>query len=584
MQPAFDFAVREGETVQPLCGVALPESTAWQQVWRRAKSYKNDSGVNDLLRDGDWLWVATPQDVVRLNLDTLECTRFTSVDGSDEMLTGVQVLLAGPEGRVWAARYGELYLFDGKSWRFVQLDREDFHGLAFDAEGNLWTDNSVYRGKDEVRRYSGHEPPSDEVWEGESVSLSAPLDCNKWFASDDFRQCFDVQSTEDRRLLLGWYKRLDELGTSGIIGSSQLPLIAAESNDRLWMRASYVPDVGDRYSALLNFDGKIWQVLPWPYGSTDLLIADDARGGVWAGTDEGLVFSDGQSFRRYPLSPADVIPSITEARHLAVDADGRLWVGAWDDDLLLYDEASGTWQPTVGTRPSRISTDDRGGLWAVWKVYTSYGGSISYFDGEVWTHHRYPRDWSHYPRQILADEGGVWLSFTEHALWHFDGEAWEEYSTGTQSDRLTRGPQGEIYAMGEDRILRRFDGTAWQPVLPPPRDGRFRISHELVRDIVVGPEGDVWVALDAVPSLFVYRGSGWEKVFAPTEGEITALLIDSRGNLWAGHRHGLLRYDGQSWESMFSETDWVLDLAEDHEGRIWVARSDGLYVYDPARE
>jgi hypothetical protein len=105
-----------------------------------------------------------------------------------------------------------------------------------------------------------------------------------------------------------------------------------------------------------------------------------------------------------------------------------------------------------------------------------------------------------------------------------------------------------------------------------------------VRDIVVGSEGDVWVALDAVPSLFVYRGSGWEKVSTPTEGKITALLIDSQGNLWVGHRLGLLRYDGQSWESMFSETDWVLDLAEDHEGRIWGARSDGLYVYDPAGE
>jgi hypothetical protein len=379
VQPAFDFAVRKDETVQPLCGVALPESTSWQHVWR-SRSSNTKSGVNALLRDGDWLWVATPQDVVRLNLDTLECTRFTSVDGSDEMLTGVQILLADPEGRVWAAGYGELYLFDGESWQSVQLDREDFHGLAFDAEGNLWTDNSVYRGKDEVRRYAGHEQPSDGVWEGESVSSIVPLDCNKWFASDDFsRHPFDFYSTKDCRLLTGWYERLPELGAPKIIDGRMLyslPLIAAESNDRLWLSASYVPDVGDPYSALLNFDGKIWQVLPRPYRPIEHLVADDVHGGVWAGTVEGLVFSDGQSFRRYPLSPADVIPSISKVQQLAVDADGRLWVGASDDGLLLYDEASGTWQSTVGTGCGRFGRITRAMVNSLVTLTARFGSTI----------------------------------------------------------------------------------------------------------------------------------------------------------------------------------------------------------------
>jgi ligand-binding sensor domain-containing protein len=64
------------------------------------------------------------------------------------------------------------------------------------------------------------------------------------------------------------------------------------------------------------------------------------------------------------------------------------------------------------------------------------------------------------------------------------------------------------------------------------------------------------------------------------------LLIDSQGNLWAGHEFGLLRYDGRSWESIVSETHptTVNGLTEGREGLIWVARSDGLYTYDPTRE
>lgn len=592
VQPAFDFVVREGETVQPLCGVARPESTPWQQVWR--SGLFDTSGVNALLRDGDWLWIATPQDVVRLNLETLECIRFTSVDGGDEMLTGVRALLPDSEGRVWAAGHSALYCFDGENWQQpVQLDREDFQGLAFDVEGSLWTYNPVYRGKDEMRRYVGPEPSPGEVWIGETTERLFHSDCNNWFAYDTFgytSDSFDFRSPEECRLLAGWYDRLrTELDPPGAtVSGYHYPLMAAESDERLWMLPSHRFLMDYPYTPLLSFDGQSWQVLSWPYSyhphTPHILSADDAGGGVWVGTREGLVFSDGQSFRRYPLSPAGVIPMISRFLHLVVGADGRLWVATRDDGLLFYDEVSSTWQSTEGIAPSLISADDRGGLWAVLAEYKSHDRSLSYFDGEAWTHHPYSPDWPRHPRDMLADmEGGVWLSFAEHALGRFDGETWEEYSTGTQSERLARGPQGEVYAMGEDRVLKQFDGTTWQPVLPPPRYEHFTISHELVRDIVVGPQGDVWVLLDAAPSLFVYRGSGWEEVPVPTEGTISALLVDSQGNLWADHSFGLLRYDGQSWETIASEKGSYA-LAEDGAERIWVARSDGLYVYDPAGE
>jgi len=190
VQPAFDFAVREGETVQSLCGVVLPESTAWRQVWR---SGGTGGGVTAMLRDGDWLWVATPSDLVRLDLDTLNCTRFgsASIDGGSEASIHVRVLLPDPEGRVWAAGYDALLRFDGRGWQSINLDGYNPSGLAFDAEGDLWAEDTHHRGI-KLWRYAGHEPPIDGVWKGETVVRFPPsyqIDCNAWFASDILDGC-----------------------------------------------------------------------------------------------------------------------------------------------------------------------------------------------------------------------------------------------------------------------------------------------------------------------------------------------------------------------------------------------------------
>ncbi|MBN1979862.1 MAG: hypothetical protein JW918_20910 [Anaerolineae bacterium] len=578
-------AAQKGETVQLLCGAVLPESAPLRQVWRSGTSA---GGVKAMLRDGDWLWVATPSDLVRLDLDTLNCTRFdpASIAGGSEASIYVSVLLPDPDGRVWAAGYDVLLRFDGRGWQSVDLDGYNPSGLAFDAGGDLWAEDTHQRGI-RLWRYAGHEPPKEGVWVGEAVLPFSPLHqvgCDDWFASDTLLP-FDFRSPEECRLLTGWYENLSSMiPPEGIVPWGEYPLIAAESNERLWMLARHLPDEGEPYDALLSFDGQSWQVLPWPYGPTNLIFADDARGGVWVGTAEGLVFSDGKSFQRHLLSPADAIPVGPRFSDLATTTDGRLWASTQEHGLLLYDEASGSWQRTEVTERALISADDRGGLWAA----SGYrDGAVSYFDGEAWTHYPFPVDWPCFPHHILADVGGgVWLSSADCALRGFNGEVWDEYSTGTWDERLARGPRGEVYAIGRDGVLRRLDGTTWKTLFLPPNSGRFRGYHSLANDIAVGPEGDAWVAFDDVASLFVYRESEWKKVSVPTEGKITALLVDSQGDLWAGHEFGLLHYDGESWESIVSGTHrtTVHSLAEGRGGRIWVARSDGLYVYDPAEE
>jgi len=564
---------------QPLCGVALPEQGAWRWVWR---SHLPEAGIWAVARDGDRLWLATPDDLVRLDLDTLECTRFAHTEDEPALpLSDVRALAPDPEGRLWAAGDHGLARFDGVRWRAVLTDVHA-HGLAFDAAGNLWVGTTSASGGIAWLRYPGHEPPEGGRWEAEEHRASPPEEgvCDRWSAMAGATSCLPrFHSPQECRLLTAWQQRLASAPPpEGVAPWGEHPPIAAESQDHVWLLAERLPDQPEPHQVLLGFDGQTWQVLPWPYGRTSLLAADEGRGGVWVGTEEGLVFSDGQAAQRYLLTPGDAVPLGPEATlDLATDADGRLWA-ATSDGLLLYNERTDSWQPTGVDWPALISADDRGGLWAVPRFTPE--GDFGYFDGEEWTFYEFPPDWPCTPRSILADVGGgLWLSSFSCALRGFNGEVWDEYDSGPGGGLLARGPGREVYAAEIAGEVRRWDGERWE-VLPSPA-----ASPSLeVTDLAVGPNGTVWIAYGQPPSLRRYQDGVWSDV--PLETGVTALLVGSDATLWAAAEGMLLHYDGDAWERI--ESPFPLGradaLAEDRQGRIWVGGQTGLAVYNPQGE
>ena len=509
--------------------------------------------------------------MVRLDLRTLDCTRFE--------LSGIHSLILDPDGQLWTVAGASLVRFDGQRWQVFPTKATNYglYNLAFDTAGNLWADVGIIRGMGTFR-YPGHEPPEDSQWEGERVyNPPDENDCDQWFSRGE-----KFHSPEECRLLADWRERLAYLAPpEGIAPWGENPPIAAETDDRLWILAPYLQDEYERRNALLSFDGRNWQVFPWPsYGSASpygsvRLVADEARGGVWVGTDEGLVFSDGQSIQKYLLMPGDTTPAGTTVHELVVDGSDRLWASA-DLGLFLYDEESDTWQPSEIGEWVLISADYQGGLWAASSHY------VGHFDGNTWSYYPFHRSWPCSPAvDILADvEGGLWLSSYHCTLLRFNGEVWDEYAIGSRGELLARGLGGAVYAaQGSD--IKRYDGTTWNrlPSIQVPRPTR-------VTAITIGPEGEVWVTLSASPNLIVYRGDEWEEFPELAGKEITALLIGSQGDVWAGYSQGLLHYDGETWEHIEREPPFsaINALAEDRQGRIWVGGQDGLSVYDPRGE
>ena len=69
---------------------------------------------------------------------------------------------------------------------------------------------------------------------------------------------------------------------------------------------------------------------------------------------------------------------------------------------------------------------------------------------------------------------------------------------------------------------------------------------------------------------------------------VGALLLDSRGFLWVGHRLGVSRFDGTRFVNYGTRDGLpgfiVYDLLEDRAGRLWVATNrGGIARFDPDR-
>ncbi|MEN9867722.1 MAG: hypothetical protein RL748_3312, partial [Pseudomonadota bacterium] len=70
-------------------------------------------------------------------------------------------------------------------------------------------------------------------------------------------------------------------------------------------------------------------------------LAQDRRGLIWIGTQQGLVRYDGYRFRKFLHQASDPFSLAGDyVNALWAAPDGRLWVGTGSDGLSVYDPAS----------------------------------------------------------------------------------------------------------------------------------------------------------------------------------------------------------------------------------------------------
>ena len=335
------------------------------------------------------------------------------------------------------------------------------------------------------------------------------------------------------------------------------------------------------------------------------------RGSVWAGTLQGLA-------RQLPSGRWEAVeldPSVNglNVGALAIDHLGNLWLGIAGVGVARI-SASGF---------SSFSERDGLGVRGVWAVFEDRKGNLTAvtkdedhyflnrFDGYRF-HPARPNaplgidfSWS-WPHLAVHSQSGEW--------WLATGAGLLRYRNQLVAAPIVQGPEvglatGNVFCVFEDS-----GGGVWASIGYPsgiglyrrnPRTGRFEsfheshglpLLHQTIRPAAFAEDraGQIWIGmLDG--GLVRFRNGNFQQFpsssGAPDQG-VRALLVDRQGRLWIGsRRRGLLRVDDPSKAnpvfSAYTKSSGlssmiVAALAEDLDGRIYVASGSGIDRLDPA--
>ncbi|MEW9798285.1 ligand-binding sensor domain-containing protein [Alteromonas sp. CYL-A6] len=145
--------------------------------------------------------------------------------------------------------------------------------------------------------------------------------------------------------------------------------------------------------------------------------------------------------------------------------------------------------------------------------------------------------------------------------------------------------------------INRYDGYSFiQYKRDKTRDGSGPVGEFSYKMALDTATSDIWVATSGGLSRYLYASDSFRHYTLPgADGKarliVPTVVIDREGQVWAGTRQGLFRYDKvkdqfQAIPIAISEAAWVLDIEKDKSGHLLVATTEGLLainIADPTR-
>ena len=198
---------------------------------------------------------------------------------------------------------------------------------------------------------------------------------------------------------------------------------------------------------------------------------------------------------------------------------------------------------------------------------------------------------------VDEDEGVLWAG-TNYGLGRYQDGEWVIYdrADGLDSDTinaLTWDSQnlivGTLYSGDPGSGLMSFDGELWSRVPDFPSDqtdARPDLLSYDVNDLLFDENNNVlWVATNN--GLGRYDGQSWTSYFVEQglpNNRTWALLLDDNGDLWVGTEGGAARFNGEGFEAVERLRDQeraIYGMVVDFEGRYWFSGNTGLARFDP---
>ncbi|MCP4656485.1 MAG: hypothetical protein GY856_13820 [bacterium] len=309
-----------------------------------------------------------------------------------------------------------------------------------------------------------------------------------------------------------------------------------------------------------------------------LAIAQDPRGYLWLGTQEGLVRFDGVRFTVFDRENTPQIRSgYVEA--LITDRDGSLWIATHggllrlaDGQFTLYTTADGLAHDHLRAlhqdRAGRLWIGTAGGLSCLDRgTFTSFTTRDGLIHDSVWA--------------ILEDRHGeVWIG-TEGGLSRLKDDSFTSYTSrqGLSHDH--------VLALHEDRRgrlriattqgLHRFDNGRFID-----DSAREDLLHPAVWSFHEDHQGNLWMGTDGgLSRLSDDVLTTYTIADGLPDDRVRAILEDREGSLWIGTRHGGLGRLRKGTITSFGRPEGLADdlvwtIYQDREGSVWIGTDNGL--------
>ena len=344
--------------------------------------------------------------------------------------------------------------------------------------------------------------------------------------------------------------------------------------------------VGHLYAQESFFDNYVYQ--SWSSfgsltGTTATDIVQTKDGYINVGTYEGLSRFDGVAFTTIKRTKENNLNFIS-VRAILEDSKGNLWLGSNDEGIQKISANGNKAYTTRNGLPNNsvraIAEDKNGNIWigtAAGVVYLTADGKLmtpqfeagTVSKGVIATH-------------LYCDTAGrVWLTTAnERGLFLFSDGL---FRTRPELDQF-----GTYFVTS---IAQDLSGAFW---IGMDNDGLIRVSNGLVTKIHTGTildvsptntmymeeNGTIWFGTEKGLAVYShgtfseYTGSGLEKA------HINKIIRDREDNIWlATDRNGI----GKMTHGKFKVTKLesaANAIAEDADGRIWVATDTGVRCYE----
>jgi signal transduction histidine kinase/DNA-binding response OmpR family regulator len=322
--------------------------------------------------------------------------------------------------------------------------------------------------------------------------------------------------------------------------------------------------------------------------------ADEANLRGWRGGDGNVWILEGSSIfrllggRKYPVARTGVLSGTIF--DVYSEAGQAFWV-ATSEGITRYTPP--LWRPPPGMEgfdlPVHAIAEDRQGR--LWMAATDY---LLELEGDTWTRHALPPGLHTHTVETssvvpLAD-GRILVKVVR------EDQTDLVVAMDPKSGRFTElpHPEGRVITLLEQRPaggawvgsevkgrpgfrLDVYDGAGFRKVLE--LGGEWQGAN--LRSVLERGKGDIWLGGTAGGGF--YRDGKYSNPFQREDGytDTGVFVLGSlpTGELVAGGRDELLRYNGKSWTVMRDGLDRVRQFATTPDGALWVASASGLHRF-----